>query len=174
MVMARYGEARTPEPEAASVHLGFKSDGGLFRSEVPVTNAITGQALELVRLVAAGDAVPADVVLALTTKPEWFVKLWPASVVGSWATLDRMEQWPCAYTSNSLHQCVKHGGVASPLWLRDENAWQARCDRWEQVHSAESRYAHAADRMGVLEGWLGGGVLRAAREALDKVQRGMH
>ena len=39
--MARYGEARAPEQQSAPVHLGFKSDGGMFRSEVPVTNAMT-------------------------------------------------------------------------------------------------------------------------------------
>ncbi len=170
--MARYGEAREPERGAAPVHVGFRSDGSVIRSETPIENAITGQARELARLVAAGDTTPAEVVMGLTTRPEWFVKLWPENVVRSWMDLDRMEQWPCAYTTSSLHQYVKHGGSAVPLWLADENAWQERCDRWEQAHVAESRYGYAAARMGLLEGWLGSGTLAKARRVLDEAQRG--
>jgi hypothetical protein len=171
--MAKYGEQREEPKGEAKHHLGFASDGKAFRSEVPVQNACTGIVGRLVALVVAGDTTPSDLILHLRTKPDWFLKLWSPAVVGSWATLDRMEQWPCAFTEGSIHQVIKHGGRAVPLWLSDENAWSGVCDRWEQAHAQESRYGHTIGRLGVVEVYIGQAAAEAARCALDRAQRGI-
>jgi hypothetical protein len=134
--------SKLPPPTATTVakpHWGFSTEGKFFRSEVPVDNLATKITLEILDGIKRNLWSPAEVILELTRKPDWYQKLWPYWLTGTWGGLDRYHLWPLAPESNSVTSFLKRHGTPQGPWLEDEKAWAAACDRYERQHGLSSR-----------------------------------
>lgn len=102
-------------------------------------NGVTTFVRRAIALVRDKHATPADMLVEVSREgPE--VRALFVGVAGQWSNIDRYHDWPCATTSNSVHEAIKRQGKGDAVPWGHEGMWAESCTAAERSRGQTSRH----------------------------------